>query len=59
MSESMTFKGVFMESPGVNRATGPNESIGTRVSRVTVGIVEKVIPLPIFVFVCLLIGDLS
>lgn len=51
VSDSITYKGVIMDYPGVNSATGPNGRIGTRASRVPADMVEKVMPLPMLVFV--------
>lgn len=47
----MTRKGVLFGSPGVNSATDPNGTLDTRVRGVPAGMVEKVIPYPIYAFV--------
>lgn len=44
VSDSIRYKGVTRDFPEVKRATDPNETFGTRVSRVPVEMVEKVIP---------------
>lgn len=51
VSDSIRYKGVTRDLPGVKRATEPNDTFDTSVSRVPVDIVEKVIPYPIYVHV--------